>query len=263
MSFIGELVEHIEDARLSAQGRVLCKTEILSNFVGCNEPDSEDVRGETIRVFFHDLDGLVAVLLEDLRGVPGTDAVTLQEDHHLTDLLLVRPGFPNHTDAFLADAVNLTKTLDRLFDHIKGLFSKGFHDPLRHDRADALDESRSEILLDACNGGWNQGLVADYFELLPELWMGRPFAGCMEHLPWHGCHEISDRGDKLTEALYLQTSNSETCLVIVEGDPFDLTLEILKHSWQILEPIGCPIIAESWLRRNSERRLGSLNIVIF
>ena len=60
--------------------------------VGRPEADAAHVAGQPVRVLGHDLDGLVAVGLEDANRPGRADPVGVQEDHDLPHGLLLGPA---------------------------------------------------------------------------------------------------------------------------------------------------------------------------
>ena len=107
MALVGELTENMQDAGLGALGRAGGDAEMAGDLVRRLEPYAEDVDGEPVRVLLHDGDGAVLVLLVDLDGEGGRDAVGLEEDHHVLDLLLLHPRLGDPLAADRAYAFHL------------------------------------------------------------------------------------------------------------------------------------------------------------
>ena len=62
----GQLLKHIEDAGLSPDPAVFGKSKLLSDPVGGEKADAEDIRRQTVGILSDDLDGPIAIPLEDL-----------------------------------------------------------------------------------------------------------------------------------------------------------------------------------------------------
>ncbi len=79
MAVIRGLVEREGDPGHDAARRVRRQAEVLRDLIGGAEADPENVGGEPVRVAADDGDRLVAILLVDLDGEAGGDAVPLQK----------------------------------------------------------------------------------------------------------------------------------------------------------------------------------------
>jgi len=72
--------------------------------------DAANVLGQPVRVFTNDVDGALAVGLEDAHGTGSRDPMRVQEDHDAADDLLICPAGRNLSGADFPDAGNFTKT---------------------------------------------------------------------------------------------------------------------------------------------------------
>ncbi|OPY06773.1 MAG: hypothetical protein A4E68_02212 [Syntrophaceae bacterium PtaB.Bin095] len=159
MPFVGQFMKDVKDTRGGPQVRILGKTELPGNLVGRDEADAVDIRGKAVGVLLDNLNGLLAVLLEDLGGIAGADTMGLEEDHDGPDLLLLLPCLSDHADALLANPLDIDKAVNLVLNDIQGLLPKHFNDPFRHDRTNALDQPGAEVLLHTVNGGRSRGLT--------------------------------------------------------------------------------------------------------
>ena len=71
------------------------------------DTDAEDLVGQPVGILLHEPDRVAAVMLEDLRGVPGAKAVSLEKDHDLPDHSLLCPGCGDFVVANWANPVDL------------------------------------------------------------------------------------------------------------------------------------------------------------
>src|SRR5262249_52711554 len=87
----GRLQQDVVNARPRSVYRVSRNPDLLCNLVGGRETDPVDVLRQRVRVLTHLFDCLLSVGLEDSHRPAGTDAVAMQEEHDLADLLYLLP----------------------------------------------------------------------------------------------------------------------------------------------------------------------------
>src|SRR5208283_2102370 len=145
MPLVGKLVENVKDAGLCPKFRVLPKSKFLCNPISSDEADPEDVRCKSVGILRHHFDCFIPILLENLSCVSGTDAVALEENHHFTDFLLVRPGIFDHLNALCAYPFDRSELFDIGFDNIECVLAELFYDPLCHDGSDPFYETRTQV----------------------------------------------------------------------------------------------------------------------
>ena len=164
------------------------------------EPDPPHVGRQPVRLMAHDGDRRVAVLLVDphrqRRGHP--DA--LQEDHHLLDRLLFGPGGGDHRGALGAQPVDLDQPARLVLDDVHDVHAEMRDHALGHHRADALDQPRAQVLLDARDRGGQHRGIGVHLELPAVLRVGRPAAAQPQELPHLRAQQRPDRGDQLRAA---------------------------------------------------------------
>ncbi len=102
-----ELFELEDDAGLDAFGGVGGDPEVAGDLVGGAEADAVDVARELVGVVPDDLHRVVPVHLVDFRGLRGGDSVTLEENHDLSNSLLLDPRDPDAAGALGPDAGDL------------------------------------------------------------------------------------------------------------------------------------------------------------
>ena len=119
------------------------QAEGLGDAVGGFEAHAVNIPRQAVGVAAHHAEGLVAVLLVDLDRQVGADAVAVQEEHDLFDLLLLIPGKGDQAGALGADIRHFAQALGLAFDHFEGLSAEMGHDALGQARADAPDQARA------------------------------------------------------------------------------------------------------------------------
>ena len=159
MSLVGQLVKDVEDAGLGQERRVFVEAKLLRDFVCSDEAYAENIVGQPVRILLNHGNGFVFILLVDFRSVSGADPMGLKKQHDGADFFLLFPRLTDHADALRADTWNFHKLLDVGLDDVEGGLPEQLDDALGHDRADALDEARSEVLFDAVNRGRGSRLV--------------------------------------------------------------------------------------------------------
>jgi len=76
-----------------------------------------DVLGQLIGIRFHDPNAVVSIGLEYLHGKCRGDSMTLKEEHHVPNCLLLRPGPADHLYSLFANALNVHQLPRTLFDY--------------------------------------------------------------------------------------------------------------------------------------------------
>ncbi len=102
--------ERIGDTGLSAQRRIFGDADLLGNGVRGEKADTANVVSEAVGVFGDDLDGALAIGLEDPHRSGRGDAMRVQEHHDAADDLLVGPAGGDFSGADFADARNFAET---------------------------------------------------------------------------------------------------------------------------------------------------------
>ena len=141
--------------------------ELGRDGIGGLEADPAHILGQPVGVLGHDLDGLIAVGLEDAHRPRRADAMCVQEDHDLPHRLLLGPARHDAGGSHRTDAGNLGEALGIGLDDLEGIHAKGSDDALGHGRSDAAHLARGEVLLDALGPGRRRGLEHLGLELQP------------------------------------------------------------------------------------------------
>ena len=137
MALVRGGLEREGDACPDALRRGLLHAELGRNGIGGLEADPAHILGQPVWVLGHDLNGLIAVGLEDAHRPSRADAMGMQEDHDLPHRLLLGPAGDDAGGPHRADARNLGQTLRIGLDDLEGVLAKGCHDALGHGWADA------------------------------------------------------------------------------------------------------------------------------
>src|SRR5260370_130431 len=98
-------------------------------------------------ILYNHLNGLIAVLLVDLHSVGRRDIVTAQKQHDFLDRFLHNPGFLDQSHALLGDSGNLDQTGARVLNDVERLQTEVSHNTPGRYRANALDETAPQVLL--------------------------------------------------------------------------------------------------------------------
>ena len=161
------------------------------------EADAPHVRGQPVRLGSHHGDGRVTVLLVDPDRQRRRHPDALQEDHHLLDRLLLGPRGGDHRGALGSQAVDLDQPGGRVLDDVHDVDAEVRDHPFGHHRADALDQARPQVPLDARGGGGQHGGVGVHLELPAVLRVAGPPAAQPEELADLRAEQRPDRRDQI------------------------------------------------------------------
>ena len=227
MSFLGHLIQHVQDARLRPHGCVLLKTHLSRDGVGSLEADPGDVHGQTIGVLRNHRHGSLPILPVDLGGMGESHTVFLEKHHDASYLLLPGPRLLDHLQPFGADPFHACKILNAVVDHIQCLLPKGPDDAGRHHGSNPLDETRTQIPLNTPNGCGGPGAVAHNPELGAEPGMGLPDAFHLQHLAGRQGEQIAHNRNRFLGAGDHDLCHCIAALLVHIGDALDLSRQIL------------------------------------
>ena len=153
MTFVHRFRQRIADARADPDHGRLRDAELHRDGVRRHEADAADVAREAIRVLRHHLHGIGAVGPEYPHRPRRADAVAVQEHHDLADHLLLGPGISDPLRPHFPDAGHLAQPFRLGLDHVENLLAERPDQLAGIDRADAPDDARAQILLDALDRG--------------------------------------------------------------------------------------------------------------
>ena len=183
------------------------------------EADAPDVLRQPVRVFRHELHGIVAVGLVDAHRARCADAMRMQKDHDLADDFLLGPGGNDALGAARADAVDLAQALRRTLDDIEDLVAERLNEPFGIDGADAADHARGEVFLHALDRGRLRG----FQELRPELQPVRAviLPGPARRHPFAGRdrRRMAKDGDQVLLPAHFHAEHAKAVLLVVKGHP--------------------------------------------
>ena len=149
MPFIHRFCERVGDPGTYADERCLFDAELGRDLVGRAEADAADIAGQPVRVLRDQPNGIGAVSFVNAHRARRADAIAVQEQHDLTDDLLLGPARDDPLRALRANPGDLTKATWLLLDDLEHGLAKGAYKLLRIDRPDAADHPGAEIFLDA------------------------------------------------------------------------------------------------------------------
>src|SRR5512132_2583160 len=213
--------QRVADAGTGADHRRLRDAEFAGDLIGALETDAADVARQAVRILRDQPDRIGTVGLEDAHRPQCADAVAVQKDHDLADRLLIGPGGDNVLGALRSDAVDLPQTLGGLFDGVEHLFAEGLHQLPGVDRADALDHSRSEILLDALGRRRRRRTQEVGAELHAVRPIVDPPATRLDELAGADRRRMTDDGNQIALAARLHPQHAEAVVLVVEGHALD------------------------------------------
>ena len=185
------------------------------------EADPSHVLGQTVWVLSHNLNGFIAVGLEDADRPCRADTMGMEEDHDLPHRLLLGPAGDDAGGSHRADAGNFRQALRSRLDDLKSVHPKGCHDALGHGRADAAHLTGGEVLLNALSPSRWRGLENLGLELQSMGSVAYPNAARRDPFTSRHGRAVADHGHKIPLASRMNLQDGKAILGIVEGNAFD------------------------------------------
>ena len=219
MTVLGEDLKRVEQSAATAARVTLFIAELLGNAVGGFEADSPNLVGKTIGITLHHLHAVLPIFPINLCGIGNAHAMSLQEEHDVLDVLLLRPALLDLFHAFLTDSFHLIEALDVVFNHVDGFSAELGDNETRETRSDAFDQTAAEIFFYAVGGGRHHLLPTFTLKLLPET-RSLPIALTLQNGPHTDAEEVTDHGD---EGLIVRRTDAQdgiARLCTLEGDVF-------------------------------------------
>ncbi len=237
MAVVAECAERITQSGLEAFRRVHGEAHLLRDLVRRLEADAVDVLRQPVGIVAHDGECLVRILLVNLHRQPGADAVALQEDHDLLDVLLLLPGARDLRRPLIADARHLAQPVDVRLDHIQRLEAEVIDDAPGIDRPNALDQAAAQVLADTLDRRRELHRVLAHLELATVLWMRAPHPTQPHRLARIDARERADHSHFVAFSLGDQLRHRVTVLFVLESQPFQRPFEglqggIFRHRYQ-------------------------------
>ena len=190
------------------------------------EPDAPHVGGQPVRLMADDGDRRVAVLLVDPHRQRRRHPDALQEDHHLLDRLLLGPGGGDHRGPLGAQPVDLDQPAGLVLDDVHDVHAEMRDHAFGHHRADALDQPRAQVLLDARGGGGQHRGVGVHLELPAVPRVAGPAAAQPQELADLGAEQRPDGRDQLRAASFGRDPGDRVPgLRIGERDPLQYAVQ--------------------------------------
>ena len=217
---VGGLGQGVGQAGLDPLGAVGGDADRTGDGVGGLEADPPHVGGQPVGLVAHDRDGRVAVFLVDPHRQRGGHPDALEEDHHFLDGLLLGPGGGDHGGALGAQPVDFDEPGWLVVDDVHDVHAEVRDHAFGHDRADALDQARAQVFLDARGGGGQHRGVGVHLELPAVPGVGRPAAAQPEELADLRAEQRPDRGDQVRAAAFGRDPGDRVPgFGVGEGDP--------------------------------------------
>jgi hypothetical protein len=165
--------------------------------------------------------GAPAVAPGDAHGQGRADAVAVEEDHDLPQVLLGLPGGADIRPAPGSDAGHLGEALDLSVDDLQGGLAEARHDALGHAGPDALDQAGAQVAPEAFGGHRHPQAVIGDAELGAEGGVPLPLPLELQFLAGAGGREGPHHRDGAGQAVGPQPGHGETALGVGVGDAFD------------------------------------------
>jgi len=147
--------------------------------------------------------------------------MALQENHDLADRPLAGPAGGDAVEPDLADAVDFEQPARRCLDDIEHRLAEGRDEPFGKMRADALDQSRGEITLDALTRRGRRDLEKQRPELRSVFAVLLPMSAGLNVLAGMDFCGAAENGDEVALAAHLDPQHTEAALAAVERDTID------------------------------------------
>ena len=207
--------------------RILGDSDVLGDLVGGLEADAVDVFGQHVRIVLDLPNRLIPIRLIDPHGLAGADSVAVEEEHDFTDLLALLPSLLDPLPALRSDAFHRFEFPGAVLDHGKDVGPKSFHHPLGEDRANPLDHSAAQILLNSfCRIG-RHGLEHRGFQLEsvfpipgPRSFGGQPLAGT-------GRRKGADDADEIAVPVDFHLEDRKAGFFVEVGNPLNQAGELV------------------------------------
>ena len=202
-------------------GRFPRHAELHGDGVGGAKSDAANVAGQSVWVLGHDLNGVMAIGLEDTDGARRADAMGMQEDHDVADGLLLGPTGGDLPGAELADAGHLAELLRARLDDLEGPLAKRADDALGKHGAYPSHHARAEIFLDPFRRRRRRGLEKVRLELEAVGSIRDPDADGVDELPGGDRRDVPDDRHQVALAARLHLQHGEAIVLVVERHPLD------------------------------------------
>ncbi len=229
MTVVGRLVQHIDHPRLQPGWVILRQAERLGDPVSSLEADPEDIPRQAVWISPYHLQRLGAVVFVDFHCQSGSNAMTVQEQHDILDLLLLFPGGLDAGQAFASDIEYLQQFFWARLDHLQRAAAEGIYNPFRQSRPDPFHQSGAQVAPDPIDRGGQDLLACLGLELHPVGGMLDPIAaqpqvlsrGQLRQVPGDGHQSIAPDPGYAGAALCLQAHHAVSVFRVIVGDPFD------------------------------------------
>ena len=232
--FVGPPAEDIEQPGGDPLGRVRGQPQAGGDRVGTLEADAKEIGRQSVGVLSHQRGGIVAPQLERLQALPGGQTVGAEEDHRLLHPRLTAPGLLDAAGAHRPDALDLGEPLGLLLDRPQGVEAEPVNQALCHHLADALDETRAQVLLHPAAGLRAQGQIGGGLELPAVLAVEGPAAGEPGRLAGLQARQPADHGQLGRAVGPREPQHRPAGLGVAIDDPLDDTFQSLPSLLQRL-----------------------------
>ena len=226
MPLVGQLAEGVEDSAADPAGVILAVPHLRGYSVGGLEAYAPDVIGETVRVLLNLADALLAVFTVYLRCECGTHPVSLKEEHHVLDVLLLLPALAYLGNPLRTYPVDLVQTFYVRLDDIDGPGTEAVNDEPCELGTYTLDQTAPEVLLYAVGSGRHHLLPGRALELLPVLPVHPPFALAQQDRTRRDVQQVAHEGHEVVIPLDLHTEHRIAVFRVLVCDAFNYTTNL-------------------------------------
>ena len=147
MPLLRRPVQGIDDRRPDALRGIFSQTHLPGNLIGRLEADPEDLFGQPVGIFLDLFYNLRAVMAIKAQRLAQTDAVALQKNKDILQFA-ISPEAGQDLGGFLGpDPFHFLQPFRLLLHDLQGFQSQALDNPRRGNRADTLNQARSQVAL--------------------------------------------------------------------------------------------------------------------
>ena len=229
VAIAGRLNQDVAQPGAGANQRIHRDANLLRDLIGGLKSNALNVCGQPVRVATDFLDGVLAVSFVNAHGPAGADAIGVQENHNVTDDLLLIPRPLDSFPALRANAVHIFQPGRRFFDNVKYPFAKFVHKLLGAYRADALDHTAAKVFLDAFLGRWWCAGEHLGSELLPVFPVLNPTALGREPFPGADGRKGANYSHQVPVPFGFDFEHAESHVLVEKRDALNQPRKTFRH----------------------------------
>ena len=225
MPIVRQAVQSVQKAAPETREPLMSEPQFSGNCVRRPKADPPDIICEAVGIFLDDGNALTAIGFENLCRMAGAHIVTLQKEHYIFDLLLLRPALFDLIDTCLSDSGHMKKPVGIILDHFQGILSEGLNDPAGILWPDSSDHSAAEVFFDPVDRCGQGLLKALNRKLAAVLCVDPPAAGQLQDTPHMYFGHRTDDCHQFAESLRPAAYHGITVHLIMVGNAFNNTAQ--------------------------------------